>query len=298
METNLQKMPQKTESITQVIDKYSDILDAEQIQALPLLGYGTSVPKVAQYLGIPQQRVRMWINTDPNFRAAINEFKEFKNTYHQSMLDQLGALAWDKIFEYLSMTIDAADDKMARVQSDLAKFIVSQLSLKTQKAEITHEIHPQLHVTDDSASLIAKKLRELQDDGGADIIDSEYRIALDDLPDTQDELSGMNVANAIDKFDGNNPDEEIEEAKGLTTNNYVMHPSSSFGKLEYDESKQKWRCHVCGKWTRDLVTHIRTEHKLSPARYRKMYGLSPDTKFYIERPNPVVESEEEEELDI
>ena len=195
------------EIVTEIIAKYNDSLEPDQIQALPLMGFGMSIKKVAKYIGVSPAKITMWLQTNPLFRSAIQEFRAAKDEYHHAMLNQVGAMAWDKVFKYLS-----DDDTDEKIQSDIAKFVISQLSLKTTRSEIKHEIDPQIHVTEDSAGLIAQKLRELQNDN-SNTVDAEYRIALDDLPDDQDEYSGMKVARALDEFRGEDFDEEIDAAK-------------------------------------------------------------------------------------
>ena len=291
MDTNIVKVEDSANAMD-IISKYADVLDPQQLDAVPLLAYDMPYSKVAKYLGLQPQKVQMWIKTDPNFRAAIDEFKDFKRSYHGMMLDQLGTMAMDRIFEYLS-TNYGQDDKMIRIQADVAKFVLSQIAPKSSSVNVNvNNVRPQLHVTEDSAAIIARKVKELQD-GDGDIIDSEYRIAIDNLPVDQDQYSGMEVARAVDEFNGEDFDAEIKEAKSNKSQQYVMHPDATYGELDYDESTHKWLCHICGKRTLDLVTHVRTEHKLSPARYRTMYGLSDDAKFYVEQPMKAIDDNNE-----
>lgn len=42
----------------------------------------------------------------------------------------------------------------------------------------------------------------------------------------------------------------------------------------YDTKKDKIQCHVCGKWFKFLLSHVRQAHKLSPKEYRVRFGLS------------------------
>lgn len=279
MDNELELVSQELTSIT---EKYADKLDDEQLEIIPLLASGMSVRRAADYSKIQQSRIRKWIENDRVFNQALQEFKARKDEYHRQMLDQAGTLAWSRIMEYLGEEVPFGDSDRLKIQASIAKFIVSELSLKTQKSEIIHEVKPSLHVTEDSAGIIARKLKELQD--GGDVIDSEYRIALENIPAEQDKYSGMDVAKSVDSFDGKDFDEEIKEIQSDASGNYVTHPECDYGVLEYDESKHKFRCHVCGKYTKDLVVHIRTEHKISPGRYRNMYGLDKDTKFFIEQP--------------
>lgn len=268
----------------ELINSYSDKLQEEQLEALPLIAYGMSISKVAKHTGLQEAKIRRWANTDPIFRQAVMDLRAVKNDYHRMMLDQASIMAWDEIFDILA---SGEDEK---VRADMAKFIVGQLSLKTDKREIQHKVEPQLNVTEDSADLIARKLKELQD--GKDTIDAEYRIASSE--EVVDAEVGMATAKAVDEYQGEDFDGEFEAMKSKQNSNYVMHPECTYGKLDYNEKNRKFRCHMCGAWTKDLVVHIRTEHKLSPSRYRTMYGLSDDVKFYVEVPEEATEEDIQE----
>lgn len=278
-----------------IIQKYADKLEPEQLEVLPLLGGGMSPSAVSKATKIQQSRITKWLSTDPVFTSALSEFRGHIEDYHRAMLDQVGALAWTRAIEYLSEPATYDDLSKAKVQSSIVKFIISQLGLRIQrhKIEASYDINAtQLHMTNDSAAIIAQKLKELQDSG--DIVDSEYRIVMENLPSSQDRLSGMGVARSLDELDDKDFDAELNELKSSQPQQYVMHPECKFGALDYDEQKKKFRCHICGDWSRDLVVHIRTKHKLSPARYRNMYGLSKDVKFYIETPTDPTDEDMEE----
>ena len=271
-------------SATEITNSYSDKLNKDQLEILPLVAYGMSISKIAKTIGLPEAKIRRWVNNDPIFRQAVMDFSQVKEDYNKMMLDQASVFAWSTVFEVLG---DIADPK---IRADMAKFIITQLSLKTEKKEIKHQVEPQLNVTENSAGLIAEKLKQLQD--GADIIDSEYRITVEE--ETGDKSVGMNTAKGVTEFYGDSFDAEFEEIGNENKSQYIMHPECTHGELSYNEHTKKFRCHMCGQWTKDLVVHIRTEHKLSPARYRNMYGLADDTKFYVEEPEEATQEDVEE----
>lgn len=46
-----------------------------------------------------------------------------------------------------------------------------------------------------------------------------------------------------------------------------------FGVLVVDELGERVQCHVCGRWYRGLVSHVRI-HGLDAARYKEQFGLA------------------------
>lgn len=275
MQENEIELSRAVVTISDVMETYSATLDAEQLEVLPLVAYGMTPGNISKRTGISEAVIRKWIQTNPAFRQAVIDFRKVKDEYHKTMLEQASVFAWSTVFEVLS---GIGDEK---VKADIAKFVISQLSLKTNKQQIEHKIEPQLHVTEDSAGLIARKLQELQTN--TDMIDSEYRLMSDS--ELVDESAGMEIAKVLDAYQGEDFDAEFKELENPDSPKYIMHPNCRYGELDINEQTKKFRCHMCGAWTRDLVVHIRTEHKLSPARYRKMYGLSDEVKMYLSEPS-------------
>ena len=52
-------------------------------------------------------------------------------------------------------------------------------------------------------------------------------------------------------------------------------------KMNIDEENGTLQCHVCGKYVKDFVLHIRSEHSISPMRYREIYKIPEEVSFYV-----------------
>lgn len=242
------------EQAANVIDKYSDLLDEDQLRALPLVGYGASYDKVAKQLGLGKQTVLQWYRADPNFRNAVIEFKSNAQGYHRSMLNQSMVLAWDRIFEYVSTEYDTADKDNRTLQVQIIKSLLAELGMKQAPVVIQNNINGgQQNVTEESIDIIARRLHEIQ----TNTVDAEYKL-LETIEDDSTEMK------------------------------YIMHKDSQVGVINKRDDG-RLQCHICGDWSLDLTVHIRAEHNMSPARYRNIYQLG-DQKFYFETPQEVTDS--------
>jgi len=53
----------------------------------------------------------------------------------------------------------------------------------------------------------------------------------------------------------------------------------SFGDPEYDPFLDAWKCEICGKYLRSLSNHVKTIHKISLNKYRKLFGFNKSFTF-------------------
>lgn len=254
MENKDMQLVAYAEQAANVIDKFSDLLDEDQLRALPLVGYGMSYDRVAKQLGLGKQTVLQWYRADPNFRNAVIEFKSNAQGYHRSMLNQSMVIAWDRIFEYVSTEYDTDDKDNRTLQVQIIKSLLSELGMKQSPVVINNNVGGgQQNVTEESIDIIARRLHEIQ----TGTIDAEYQI----LETDEDDSAEMK---------------------------YLMHKDAQVGIINTRDDG-RMQCHICGDWSLDLTVHIRTEHNMSPARYRNIYQLG-DQKFYFETPQEVADS--------
>lgn len=266
----------KEQEINQLIEKYSDELTEDQIRVLPLISFGMTAAKVSKITNVSAVSIRQWMRTDQKFRSALHQFQGYTNLYHMTMLNQAGALAWDRIFEILEADY-SEEDKIGRTnQAQMAKFVIAELDINGNKIEEKKEAEAQLFVTESSADLIARRVAEIQNEKPK-TAEATYQVGEIVKDDVRHESNSMEAAERIDE-----EFIEIEQAKEGPL--YPKHPHTNFGELTYNSSGTKICCHYCGKFTSDLVIHIRNEHKMSPSRYRELYQLPSDIKFGLTKP--------------
>lgn len=265
------------DSVKDKLEKYIDELSEQQIRAIPLLAFGMKPSKVAKTINVSDTTIRQWMRTDQNFRQAMSEFIDNSRYYHVSMLNQAAVRAWDRMFEYLD-TDYPEEDRVGRTnQASAAKFVLSELGIMRQEPE-REEADPQLNITEDSADIIARKVFELQNKDNPSGVETEYTV-VDSLDDNDPRISYNNMNKARDV--GNVGDEF-----GLADKKpeFPKHPGTEYGEITYNDDESRARCHICGNWEIDLVMHIRNEHKLSPARYRRMYMIPESIKLGLFKP--------------
>lgn len=262
-----------SDEVTDITSGYAESLSEQQIRAIQLIAFGMHPGKVAKSIGVSDVTVRQWMRTDPAFRKALVDFTDNQRHYHQSMLNQAAVRAWDRLFEYLD-TDYPEEDRIGRTnQAQAAKFVISELNLGKQEEE-KEDSTPQLHITEDSADIIARKVHELQ--GGNRPVETEYTIS-DSIPQDDPRL-------VYNKMDSSDPDLQTEVKAASNEAQYPKHPNTEYGEISYNDDQTKARCHICGEWEIDLVIHIRNEHKLSPARYRHMYKIPNDIRLGLFKP--------------
>lgn len=273
----------KEEQINQIVEKYANELTEDQIRVLPLISFGMSAARVSKITKVSATTIRQWMRTDIRFRTALHEFQGYTNLYHMAMLNQAGALAWDRVFEILEADYDP-DDKIGRTnQAQMAKFVIDELDVMGNRVEEKIEAEAQLHIAESSAELIARRVAEMQREE-AKTIDGNYKVVEEIKDDPRHEFNSMDAAEKVDE-------EFIEIQQAQNDPIYPKHPNTKFGELTYNESGTKVACHICGKFATDMVIHIRNQHKMNPNRYREMYRIPSDIKFGIVKPVPVTDED-------
>jgi hypothetical protein len=61
---------------------------------------------------------------------------------------------------------------------------------------------------------------------------------------------------------------------------FVPSGHSVHGALEYNEAREKIRCHECGEWYQTLSQHLGKIHKISAAEYKDRHGLRRRTPLW------------------
>lgn len=271
-----------------VLDRHSENLTPQQLQAIPMIAYGTSISRVSDYLKVPYQTVLQWSRTDYKFRMALEEFRQYVGDYHNAMLNQTAVYAWDRVFEFLTQTFDEDDKDNRNLQAQMARFVIGELGLKNAGRPQNINLNVSTNAIEpDSIDVVARRIVQLRTN--SDEIDAEYKIAAPTI-DKNTEMNSIATSVLVDAKDGIT---ENEFSLSDEEPQYVMHPNAKHGELRYDRERKKWLCHICGAWSHDLVVHIRIEHNLSPARYKKMYGLPSDIKFYHQEIEQMIPEEVE-----
>lgn len=245
-------------SSTDIIDQYANHLTDEQLRVAPLLAFGMTARKASEQLKIPYPDILLWSRTSPHMRSLINELRSYSNRYHKNMLNQAAVMAWDRVFEFLGQEYDEMDKDNRNIQARLAQFIISELGLKESKTTVEH-IVPNLKVEDSSLDILARKVANLQ----REEIDAEYSVG-----GATDVTANLQQPNLLTS--------EVQNSAAQ----YPIAKNTKYGSLSFDGLLII--CHKCGEATDDLITHIRSQHNLSPANYRTMYQLPADTKLYFQ----------------
>lgn len=263
--------PDKSEEINQMIQKYSDELSEDQLRALPMLAFGMTASRVAKLVNVSPTTIRNWKATDQTFRRALQEFAGKANIYHLAMLNQAASIAWDRVFEILQDEYDVEDKVGRNNQANMAKFIIGELDVMNSQDEPEEsETELELHVSEKSVDLIAKRVQELNDGKDDTEIETEYEVEQEQDDDPRTMHNSMSAAEALD---GENFDAEIKEINNPEATIYPKHPLTEYGKIDTKEDGHYFRCHMCGNWYVDLVVHMRTGHNMSPVRYRKIFKI-------------------------
>lgn len=253
------------------IENYSDKLNEKQLRALPLLGYGMSTHKVAEYLSLPHNTVLAWLRGDAIFREAVSVFRQQSKEFHQAKLQQIATLAWERVENLLLKEFEDGDKENRKLQMEAIKHVTGLLDLKTEKIQIEHKQADNLEPS--SIDILAKRLKEKEEN---EIIDTPYRISVTDIDEPENSYTSMDTAEKIRIKYGLPKEEDVMEPK------YIIYPEARYGVMTQNE-RGKFMCHICGEFPYDFVVHIRSKHNLSPSTYKKMYSIPMETEFVMRK---------------
>lgn len=274
--------------IDELIDRYSEELTEEQVKVLPLLCFGMSTNRIEKLTKVSKSSIRQWSRTDPAFRSAIREFRQYSNLYHVMMLNQAAVVAWDRVFELLETDYDIDDKSNRSNQARIAQFILSELNIGSQlykKEEV--EEKPHLNISEDSADIIARKVHELQVQENKTVDAKEYQVEdAGILQEDDPRLKYVGKEFVTNNVDPERPEFDMEKKEFDLA---AKHPSTEYGVVSFDKSGRT-KCHICGEKVSDLVVHIRSSHNMSAKRYRVMFGIPKEV--ILARTDDVVPADE------
>lgn len=130
-------------------------LTEEQERCLPLLAVDMPLTKIAKLEKIPLDRLRSW-GEDAAFVLAVQSAKEQKQKVLQSHMDQAGILALQYAINVLSEPVGLGDVEGRRLQTNLAKTVLTILSSKKVDVKI-EAMQPEKfdNIDPDSAKIVA-----------------------------------------------------------------------------------------------------------------------------------------------
>ena len=232
----------------EIANKYVEHLSDMQLQAASLAAHKMSKERIAKYMNLPLETIQKWSN-DIYFRVAVDDLRKNAQEWNHAMLNQASTFAWKNIMETLTEKVDPEDKLGRTLQSKMAQFIISELSLKTVNVNTT-VVQPELRVSESSMDLLARKVHQLEH--GNDNSITVHAVPSDNAITTEFDIKSDIV--------------------------HPYHKDTEIGVVSKDGDK--FICHVCGERCSDLVLHLRTKHNLTGGMYRKMYKLPPNALLY------------------
>lgn len=228
-----------TEKIGKVLDDAATHLTADQVSVLPYLANGMSVKKASQLTKIPSRTIEEWKLNNNAFDIALTKLSAIIGEWHSQQIQLLAIRAWDVMWEILGQDYKDVSEKERTEMAKAAQFIIKSIAPDHSTKHITHEmLNPELNISEGTVDVIARRVKELQD-GPKDTIEGEYK---------------------------------IEDVSSL----YTCHPETDFGTINYDEVEDKYQCHICGKWYKILVEHVKDTHGLKIDYYKELFKI-PDS---------------------
>jgi hypothetical protein len=226
------------------IQRYeSDALTEMQKNVVPLVAMNVPATKIAQMYKIPAATISAWTNTDVLFKSAVEDVRSNTDAVIKAFINQAGVLAAQYAIEKITEPIDNSDVVGRRIQADMAKSVLGMISSRKTDVKLMVEQPAQAesNINAESAAIVR-----------------EYSSA----PSNRQSYVVIN-------------DVKILEDEPL------MHVDTSYGEMNIDEENGTLQCHVCGKYVKDFVLHIRSEHSISPMRYREIYKIPEEVSFFV-----------------
>lgn len=237
-------------------------LPEEVIQATELLLAGHPVYKVAQKLGKTTQTIRRWISRYPTVAAVLADTKRYLTMWRMARLEQQFLSAIERSQEILDIDLSGytqnekkVDSKVLTVIAAQARYIIGLFAGQRIDVKVEHELgETVLQATKGALSYIADRLAEQQLNAENEPVEAVYRVI-----DAKFKDSGP----LLDE-DGKPP----------------------FGQLGVlGKSDDRLLCHICGKWYKGLIKHLRMAHDITVEDYETLYMLKEGSLRKTEKSN-------------
>lgn len=211
-------------NIADITEQYPN-LDYKQVRSLNYFANGLSVLQVAKIVNTKASDIREWLLRE-DYREALALVQRRAATWSYETQQKLLFLANDKIEHILLQDYDTAPENERREIARTARYIRTEA---TANESINLSPSGSAYIEDESAMMIAKHLKELQDNSTNDIV-AEYDIFA--TPATQ-----------------------------------VIHVDTSYGILNFNDDEETYQCHICGEWFKDVYSHANNIHRLAREEY-------------------------------
>lgn len=136
---------------------YYNKLTDEQELCINYLALDMPILQVSNITKIPQDRIRMWLNSDNVFQAHLATTREQKSSIIQKQLDKAGILATNYAIKILSNEVETNDFEGRRIQKDIAKSMLSILASKKVEVKLSTQNEDKMDNIDDASRAIVNQ---------------------------------------------------------------------------------------------------------------------------------------------
>jgi hypothetical protein len=205
-------------NIGDITEQYPN-LDYKQIRSLNYFANGLSVHQVAKLVNTKASTIKEWLVKD-DYREALGLVQRRAATWSYETQKNLLFLANDKIEHILLQDYDTAAEQERREIARTARYIRDEARANEELGIVPTG---QAYIEDESTMMIAKHIKELNENKTNDIV-PEYDIFA--APATQ-----------------------------------VIHIDTTYGVLNHNEEDNTYQCHICGNWFGDVYAHAKRVHR-------------------------------------
>jgi hypothetical protein len=211
-------------SIADITEQYPN-LDYKQVRSLNYFANGLSVLQVAKIVNTKASDIREWLLRE-DYREALALVQRRAATWSYETQPKLLFLANDKLEHILLQDYDTAPEPERREIARTARYIRTEANANES---INLAVSGSPYIEDESTMMIAKHIRELEDNQTGDLVD-DYDIFA--TPATQ-----------------------------------VIHVDTTYGVMNYNDEEDTYQCHICGEWYKDVYSHANNVHRLPRTEY-------------------------------
>lgn len=210
---------------------------------------GYSLNEAAKMAGITQKTATNWLSRYPKLAYIAERGSRLAKSWRMARIEQQFLTAINKSQEILELNLDGTDKhgndvdpKVLTVVAAQARYVIGLLAAQQRDINVNHKLDETvLNAQRDALDYITQKLME-QDNDHTEPIEVAYTVI------------------------NPNVDTNVPLLTSQGEPNY-----GNFGVLDTDE--EGTICHVCGKRSKNLISHIRQAHVMTAKEYETIYML-------------------------